>query len=197
MDENTLTIVLLFALVVAVAMGPGGIPQGVPGPAGPSNETHPADGTPPPGSPGVPGHDGDVTSPEPTPPYPHPQISVSREDRLLLASLIRAEAEGEPFAGQVAVGATVLNRVKSPAYPDTVHEVIYQVDGGYWQYEVVQNGRISIPPDETSLEAADRAINGEDPSLGAIGFYNPAKTTNWWVLSRPVTIRIGNHAFYK
>ncbi|HHY98246.1 MAG TPA: hypothetical protein GX509_05865 [Firmicutes bacterium] len=189
MHNDTLTIALILALVVAVATGIGGNAHGVP----PSGAISPPEGTPPPVSPGTPGDGYDVPPSEP----PINEPGISQEDKLLLARLIRAEAEGEPFLCQVAVGATVLNRVKSPLYPDTIPEVIYQVESGYWQYEVVQNGRINIPPDSTSLAAADEAIRGEDPSYGAIGFYNPSQTSNAWVLSRPVTTAIGNLVFYR
>ncbi|HHY33712.1 MAG TPA: cell wall hydrolase [Firmicutes bacterium] len=111
--------------------------------------------------------------------------------------MIRAEAEAEPFEGQVAVGAVVLNRVESPEYPNTITDVIYQVDQGYVQFTPVANGTINLPPTEQAIEAADRALAGEDPSLGAIGFYNPSKSYDPWVRTRPVTAIIGNHVFFK
>lgn len=121
----------------------------------------------------------------------------SARDVEWLAKLVYAEARGESYTGQVAVAATVLNRVKSPVYPNTIYEVIFQRVNGFYQYCTVQDGQIYLTPNETARKAAQDAINGWDPSYGAIGFYNPAKTTNAWVRSRPVTVRIGNHVFYK
>ncbi|MCG0275902.1 MAG: spore cortex-lytic enzyme [Thermosediminibacteraceae bacterium] len=121
----------------------------------------------------------------------------SARDIDLLARLVYAEARGEPYIGQVAVAATVLNRVKSPQYPNTISEVIFQKINGYYQYCTVQDGQIYLTPNETARKAAQDAIAGWDPTGGAIGFYNPAKTTNAWVRSRPVTTKIGNHIFYK
>lgn len=131
-----------------------------------------------------------------TDPYPSPRFSGSDLD--LLARLVHAEAEGEPYAGKVAVAATILHRVDDPAYPDTIPGVIYQVwDGKYVQYEPVLNGRINLPADDASRRAVQDAVAGVDPSLGAIGFYNPAKTFNQWVRERPVTTVIGNHYFFR
>jgi N-acetylmuramoyl-L-alanine amidase len=116
----------------------------------------------------------------------------------LLARLVHAEAEGEPYLGKVAVAATVLNRVASSNYPNTIPGVIYQViDGRYVQYEPVLNGRINIPAGAEAIRATQEAVRGVDPSFGAIGFFNPAKTSNSWVRSRPVTTVIGNHVFFK
>ncbi|NLU41384.1 MAG: LysM peptidoglycan-binding domain-containing protein [Firmicutes bacterium] len=127
-----------------------------------------------------------------------PGSAPSQSDRDLLARLVQAEAGAEPYTGKVAVAATVLNRVRSSAYPNTIPGVIYQViDGKYYQYEPVLNGTINRPAGSEALKATDAALGGWDPSLGAIGFYNPAKTTNQWVRSRPVTVRIGNHVFFK
>ncbi|NPV53518.1 MAG: hypothetical protein HPY71_08330 [Firmicutes bacterium] len=180
MENHTLTIAAVIALLILAVAGTGGQP-GVLTPSEP-----------------VLGEDPSQSAPPPTLPAPAPDtLQVSPEDRLLLASLIRAEAEGEPFEGQVAVGASVLNRVKNPRYPDSIPGVIYQIDSGYWQYQVVQDGSINLPPTPTSLAAADRALEGEDPSWGATGFYNPAKTSNPWVRSRPVTRVIGNHVFFR
>ena len=134
----------------------------------------------------------------PTQPVPQaPVINLSAAERDLLARLVRAEAGGEPYLGQVAVAATVLNRVKDPRYPNTVSGVIYQVSGGYYQYCPVQNGTINLPAGQTAINATNDALSGFDPSLGATGFYNPAKTTNQWVRSQPVTTVIGNHIFFR
>ena len=108
-----------------------------------------------------------------------------------------AESGGEPYEGQVAVAATVLNRVQSGAYPTTIPGVIYQVvDGKYYQFSPVLDGRINTTPSSSALRAAQAAMNGWDPSYGALGFYNPAKTSNYWVQLRPVTRVIGGHVFF-
>lgn len=134
----------------------------------------------------------------PPPPPPPPDPSFSEADLDLLARLVHAEAAGEPYIGKVAVAASVLNRVASNNYPNTIPRVIYQViDGRYVQYEPVLNGRINIPAGAESKRATQEAARGSDPSRGATGFYNPVKTTNFWVRSRPVTIVIGNHVFFK
>jgi len=109
----------------------------------------------------------------------------------LLARLIRGEAESEPYVGQVAVGAVVLNRVASPLFPNTLAGVIYQP----YQFEVVDNGRINLPPTQESINAAWDAIRGWDPTNGALFFFDPAKTTNAFLWSLPVHVVIGGHRF--
>jgi len=124
--------------------------------------------------------------------------AFSASDIELLARLVQAEAGGEPYEGQVAVAASVLNRVKDPRYPNTIPGVVYEVtDGRYYQYSPVLDGRINLPASQTAFAAVREAIAGRDPSLGANGFYNPAKTTNRWVRSHPVTTVIGNHVFFR
>ncbi len=118
----------------------------------------------------------------------------SREDIELLARLVYAEARGEPYLGKVAVAASVLNRVESPDYPDTIPGVIYQNNFGF-QYCPVSNGQINLSPDDASMRAVRQALNGHDPSNGALSFYNPAKSSNRWIRSRPYYGRIGNHIF--
>ena len=124
-------------------------------------------------------------------------FSLSAADLDLIARLVHAEAAGEPNLGQVAVAASVLNRVKDPRYPNTVREVILQVEYGCYQYSPVLDGRINLPASQTAYRAVQDALNGSDPSLGATGFYNPAKTTNQRVRSQPVTTTIGNHVFFR
>lgn len=111
-----------------------------------------------------------------------------------LAKAIHAEARGEPFKGQVAVGAVILNRVRSPEFPDTIYSVIYQ-EG---QFSSVKDGQIDLKPDEQSYKAAKDALKGEDPSRNALYFYNPviAKTL-WWLTTREKTVEIGQHVFAK
>lgn len=123
---------------------------------------------------------------------------IGNSDRDLLARLVQAEAGGEIYEGKVAVAATVLNRVASPEYPNSIPNVIYQVlYGRYYQYEPVLNGTINKPAGNEAFKATDAALAGWDPTYGSIGFYNPDKTTNQWVRSRPVTVRIGNHVFFR
>jgi len=115
----------------------------------------------------------------------------------LLARLVTAEALGEPYDGLVAVAAVVLHRVADPRYPNTIKDVIYQVvDTYYYQFSPVMDGRINMPAAPLAVQAVQDAIAGRDPSRGALGFYNPAKTTNAWVRSNPQTAVIGNHVFF-
>ena len=111
----------------------------------------------------------------------------------LLARLIYGEARGEPYTGQVAVGAVVLNRVKSSSFPNTISGVIYQSGA----FDVVKDGQINLTPNSTALKAAQDAINGWDPSYGAVYYFNPSTATNKWIWSRPMTVTIGNHRFCK
>ena len=103
------------------------------------------------------------------------------------------EARGEPYTGQVAVAAVVLNRVKSSSFPNTIAGVIYQ-NGAF---DVVKDGQINLTPNSTALKAAQDALNGWDPSYGAIYYFNPNTATNKWIWSRPMTVTIGNHRFCK
>jgi N-acetylmuramoyl-L-alanine amidase len=120
--------------------------------------------------------------------------SLSSKDIDLLAHLIHAEARGESFEGKVAVGAVVLNRVKSPLFPDTIAAVIYQTG----QFSPVADGSINLEPDAESIRAAHCAASGWDPTGGALFFYNPAKVSaRNYVWSRPVETVIGNHTFAK
>lgn len=120
----------------------------------------------------------------------------------LFARLVHAEAKGETYKGQVAVAATVLNRVAHPDYPNTLNGVINQVvvSGGkrYYQYEPVLNGSIYSPAGENAKNAVADALAGWDPSFKATGFFAPAKVgTSSWVWSRVTTVTIGNHRFFK
>jgi N-acetylmuramoyl-L-alanine amidase len=115
----------------------------------------------------------------------------------LFARLVHAEAEGEPYEGQVAAAASILNRIRSSLYPNTLNGVVYQISGGYYQYSPVLDGRIHRPAGDVAKRAVQDALTGRDPSKGATGFYNPRKTTNLWVRSRPVTAILGQHVFFK
>ena len=112
-------------------------------------------------------------------------------DYNLLARLISAEARGESYTGQVAVGAVVLNRVEHPSFPDTIAGVIYQ-NGAF---SCLYDGQFNQPVAESAYRAARDAMNGWDPSGGAIYYYNPVTATNQWIRSRPVIARIGKHGF--
>lgn len=111
----------------------------------------------------------------------------------LLARLVYGESRGEPYTGQVAVAAVVLNRVKSSSFPNTISGVIYQSGA----FDVVRDGQINLTPNSTAIKAAQDALNGWDPSYGAIYYFNPATATNKWIWSRPMTVTIGNHRFCK
>lgn len=111
----------------------------------------------------------------------------------LLAKLIYGEARGEPYTGQVAVGAVVMNRVKSNSFPNTIAGVIYQSGA----FDAVSDGQINKTPDANAKKAAQDAINGWDPSYGAIYYFNPSTATNKWIWSRPLTVVIGKHRFCK
>ncbi len=115
----------------------------------------------------------------------------------LFARLVHSEAAGESYMGQVAVAATILNRVASPRYPSTLSGVIYQVVDGCYQYSPVLDGRINTPANTTAYQAVYDALGGWDPSYGSLGFYNPAKTNNQWVRQQQVVTVIGNHVFFR
>jgi len=119
--------------------------------------------------------------------------TASNSDLNLLARLVYAEARGEPYTGQVAVASVVLNRVKSSSFPNTVAGVIYQSGA----FSVVNDGQINLTPNQTAYNAARDALNGWDPTYGAIYYFNPNTATNSWIWSRPVTVVIGNHRFCK
>jgi len=121
-------------------------------------------------------------------------IDYRQKDVDLLARVIFAEARGEPYEGQIAVGAVVLNRVEDPCFPNTIEGVIYQ-DG---QFTSVDNGQIDLTPGVTAYNAAYDAIDGIDPSNQALYFYNPEKAeTLWWLSTREKTAVIGYHVFAK
>lgn len=117
----------------------------------------------------------------------------SSNDIYLLAKIIAAEARGESYIGQVAVGAVVLNRVQHSSFPDTISGVVYQAGA----FSAVRDSNWNVAPNDTAKKAARDAINGWDPTSGAIYYYNPAKTNNKWIRSRPVVTTIGRHVFCK
>ena len=111
----------------------------------------------------------------------------------LLARVIYGEGRGEPYTGQVAVGAVILNRVKSSKFPNTISGVVYQSGA----FDAVADGQVNLNPDSTAKKAAQDALNGWDPSYGAIYYFNPSTATNKWIWSRPLTVTIGKHRFCK
>lgn len=119
--------------------------------------------------------------------------SVSSNELYLLAKCIYAEARGEPYEGQVAIGAVVLNRVKDPRFPNTISGVIYQPGA----FTAVADGQINLTPNQTAINAAQDALNGWDPTYGCLYYYNPATATSKWIWSLPVVLKIGKHNFCK
>lgn len=120
------------------------------------------------------------------------QTSASPDaDTNLLAHLIYSEARGEPYTGQVAVGAVILNRTRDSRFPKTIAGVIYQPGA----FDAVDDGQINLDPDQSAYNAARDAMNGWDPSGGAVYYWNPSTATSSWIWSRPIITQIGNHVF--
>ena len=115
----------------------------------------------------------------------------SSSDVYLLARTIYAEGRGEPYTGQVAIGAVVLNRVRSSSFPNTIAGVVYQKHA----FTAVSDGQINLTPNETAMKAARDAINGWDPTGGALYYYNPAVATSSWIFDRQTITVIGKHVF--
>ena len=111
----------------------------------------------------------------------------------LLSRVIYGEARGELYTGQVAVGAVVMNRIKSSSFPNTLSGVVYQSGA----FDAVKDGQVNLTPNSTAIKAAQDAMNGWDPSYGAIYYFNPSTATNKWIWSRPMTVTIGKHRFCK
>lgn len=116
--------------------------------------------------------------------------SYTAEDLDILSRLIMAEAQGQPYEAQVAVGAVVMNRVESNLWPNTIKDVVYHYIGGYYQFTPVQTGWINNPANAQAIQAAKEALNGADPTNGAM-FYYDNTTTNQWILSKQVAFRSG------
>ncbi len=117
--------------------------------------------------------------------------SSSNQDVTLLARLINGEARGEPYEGQVAVGAVILNRTRDPRFPSTIAGVIYQPGA----FTAIVDGQIHSNMEQNSIKAARDALNGWDPSGGAVYYFNPATATSKWIWSRPLIKVIGSHRF--
>ncbi len=112
-------------------------------------------------------------------------------DRYLLAKVIYAEARGESYTGQVAIGAVVLNRVKDSRFPNTISGVIYQP----WAFTAVNDGQINLEPNQKAYQAADDALNGWDPTYGCVYYYNPQTATSKWIFTTKKVTQIGKHVF--
>lgn len=119
--------------------------------------------------------------------------SYKNVDKNLLSKVIYSESRGEPYKGQVAVGAVVLNRVASSKFPNSVAGVVYQSGA----FDAVADGQINLTPDSQAIKAAEDAINGWDPTSGCIYYFNPNTATSSWIWSRPQVITIGKHIFCK
>ena len=123
--------------------------------------------------------------------YEQQSSPATSGDVYLLARLISAEARGEPYVGQVAVGAVVLNRIDHPSFPNTLSGVIYQSGA----FSCLDDGQFNQPISDSAYRAAREALNGSDPSGGAIYYFNPATATSSWIWSRPLLTVIGSHRF--
>ena len=119
------------------------------------------------------------------------KVGFKEADYKLMARCIYAEGRGEPYMGQVAIAAVVMNRIKSSQFPNTVAGVIYQPQA----FSVVADGQIDLEPDETAMKAAREGMDGTDPTHGAIYYFNPDKTSNKFIWSRPQILKIGKHIF--
>ena len=126
-----------------------------------------------------------------------PNSTITAAEKDLMARLVRAEAVGEPYAGKVAVATVILNRVSSPDFPNSVREVIYQISNGHYAFTPVQNGQINQPADAASKQAVNEALAFRGQGKGSLFFYNPKTSSSNWILSREVTVTIGNHRFAK
>ncbi|WP_201318470.1 spore cortex-lytic enzyme [Paenibacillus sp. EPM92] len=133
------------------------------------------------------------TAPAPTGMTPSTRLGLSLQDMKLMANAVHGEARGEPYIGQVAVAAVILNRVNSPSFPNTVSGVIFQPGA----FTAVADGQIWLEPNETSFKAVQDALNGSDPSGGCLYYFNPATATSKWIWTRPQVKTIGKHIFCK
>lgn len=121
------------------------------------------------------------------------RVSVNADELTMLARIVNGEARGEPYAGKVAVAAVVLNRLQSSQFPNSIAGVIFQPGA----FTAVDDGQYWLEPDASAYAAAWEAVQGWDPSNGALYYFNPATATSSWIWSRPQTARIGNHIFAK
>lgn len=119
------------------------------------------------------------------------RVTITDEEMELLARAVYSEARGEPFQGQVAIAEVILNRVEHPDFPDTISAVIYQP----WAFTAVHDGQFWLTPNDQAYEAVEAALAGENPSGGAVFYYNPVTASNRWIRSRPIITTIGKHVF--
>ncbi|WP_178019118.1 spore cortex-lytic enzyme [uncultured Paenibacillus sp.] len=119
------------------------------------------------------------------------KYSLNQSEMDLLARVIYSEARGEPYTGQVAVGAVVMNRIQSALFPNTINGVVFQSGA----FTAVDDGQIWLTPDSTAYRAALDAVRGWDPSYGALYYFNPDTATSRWIWTRPQKLQIGNHIF--
>lgn len=119
--------------------------------------------------------------------------NLSQNDINLMARAVYGEARGEPYIGQVAVAAVILNRLESPSFPNTVSGVLFEPGA----FTCVADGQIWLTPNQTAYKAVRDALNGWDPTGGALYYFNPATATSKWIWSRPQLKRIGKHIFCK
>ncbi|MFY0545714.1 spore cortex-lytic enzyme [Brevibacillus sp. H7] len=121
------------------------------------------------------------------------RFSVSRHEMDMLAKLVYSEARGEPYVGQVAVAAVVMNRLQSNQFPKTVKDIIFEP----YAFTAIQDGQFWLRPNRTAYRAAWEAVRGWDPSYGALYYFNPDTATSRWIWSRPQITKIGRHIFAK
>ncbi len=121
----------------------------------------------------------------------NPSSGYTSSDLYLMAKAIYAEGRGESYTGQVAIGAVIMNRVKSPSFPNSISGVIYQKGA----FTAVTDGQINLEPNQTAYNAARDAMNGWDPTYGCLYYYNPAVATSAWIFNRKTVTVIGKHVF--
>nr|WP_256223828.1 cell wall hydrolase [Paenibacillus sp. 1_12] len=119
--------------------------------------------------------------------------SLNQNELDIMAKVIYSEARGEPYEGQVAVGAVIMNRIESGQFPDNIHDVVFQAGA----FTAVDDGQYALTPDKTAYLAAQDALRGWDPTNQSLYYFNPKTATSRWIWSRPQTITIGNHIFAK
>jgi|SRR5690554_2099514 len=119
------------------------------------------------------------------------KFSATAEEVELLARAVYSEARGESFQGQVAVASVIINRVKHHDFPNSVNGVIYEP----WAFTAVHDGQFWLTPNQTAYDAVNEALAGNDPTHGAVFYYNPVTATNQWIKARPIITQIGNHVF--
>jgi Cell wall hydrolyses involved in spore germination len=119
--------------------------------------------------------------------------NLSQNDINLMARAVYGEARGEPYIGQVAVAAVILNRLESPSFPNTISGILFEPGA----FTCVADGQIWLTPNQTAYKAVRDALNGWDPTGGALYYFNPATATSKWIWSRPQLKRIGKHIFCK